>query len=75
MDILKGGRGVALGKPATEAILDIALPTKITSTATIALNIDGNTTMNGTLTLNNYPVDFRYFGTPVNTTTADTTQT
>lgn len=75
MDILKGGRGVAFGKPATEAILDIALPTKITNTTTTALNIDGNTTINGTLTLNNYPVDFRYFGTPVNTTTTDTTQT
>lgn len=66
MDFLKGGRGIAFGKPATEAILDIALPTKITSTATTALNIDGNTAINGTFTLNNYPVDFYNFGeTPV----------
>lgn len=66
LDILQGGEGIAIGKPATEAILDIAFPTKITNTTTTALNVNGdviidgalntngNTTINGTLTLPQY---------------------
>ena len=56
MDFLNGGHGIAIGGPATTVdLFDINIPTKITSTATAALTVSGNTILNGTL--NNYTID------------------